>query len=82
MPISPFNTLTDLQLRKDELAAQIHTESDKISDLWHSLFLPKQSQTKGEFVANLISNSITAIDGFLLVRKLFKTYGYLFGRKR
>jgi hypothetical protein len=33
-------------------------------------------------IAGLISNSITAIDAFLLVRKLIRNYGFLFGRKK
>jgi hypothetical protein len=77
-----FNTLDDIQLRKDQLKVRINEESDKIDDLWHDLFLPQQSSSKGEFIANLVSNSITAIDAFLLVRKLMKTYGWLMGRGR
>jgi len=46
------------------------------------LTAPKKSDTKGELIANLISNSITAIDAFLLVRKLMKSYGHLFGKKK
>lgn len=77
-----YNTLDDIQLRKDQLNAQINEKSDKIGVLWRDLFLPQQSNSKGEFIANLISNSITAIDAFILVRKLMKTYGWLLGRKR
>ena len=75
-----FNTLDDIQLRKDQLKVRINEESEKIDDLWHDLFLPQQSSSKGEFIANLVSNSITAIYAFLLVRKLMKTYGWLVGR--
>ena len=46
------------------------------------IIAPKKSDTKGELIANLISNSITAIDAFLLVRKLMKSYGHLFGKKK
>ena len=77
-----FNTLDDIQLRKDQLKVRINEESEKIDDLWHDLLLPQQSSSKGEFIANLVSNSITAIDAFLLVRKLMKTYGWLMGRGR
>jgi len=50
--------------------------------LWHTLYSPQKASSKGELVANLLANSITAIDGFLLVRKLMKTYGYIFNRKK
>ena len=46
------------------------------------LATPKEANTKGELIANLVSNSITAIDAFILVRKLMKTYGWLFGRRK
>lgn len=77
-----YNTLEDIELRKDELRTQLRDNSEKVSTLWHSLFLPQKANTKGELVANLISNSITAIDAFILMRKLTKTYGWLFGRRR
>ena len=77
-----FKTLEDLQQRKEELHAAIHEEGQQASKLWHGLADPKPASTKGELVANLIANSITAIDAFLLVRKLMKTYGSLFRRKK
>jgi hypothetical protein len=33
-------------------------------------------------VANIVSKSVTAIDAFLLVRKLMKTYGHIFRKRR
>ena len=36
-----FNTLDDIQLRKDQLKVRINEESEKIDDLWHDLFLPQ-----------------------------------------
>jgi len=62
MPI--YNTLEEIQLRKDELKTSIQQDSQKVSELWHELFLPQKANSKGELVANLISNSITAIDAF------------------
>jgi hypothetical protein len=38
----------------------------------------QENSTKGEYIASIIANSITAIDAFLLVRKLMKNYGGLF----
>lgn len=82
MPTPNYNTLEDIELRKDELRVQLQGKSEKIGDLWRDLFLPKTANTKGELIANLISNSVTAIDAFLLVRKLMKTYSWLFQRKK
>ena len=76
-----FNTLDDIQQRKDALLADIQKDSERIGTLWHGLTAPQKSDSKGELIANLITNSITAIYAFLLVRKLLKSYRHLFGRK-
>ena len=77
-----YSSLEEIQTRKEELKDEIHQQSDQISTLWHDLVNPQESSSKGELVAHLISNSITAIDGFLLVRKLIRSYGFIFGRKK
>ena len=77
-----YRSLTEIQARKDELKEEIHQQSGQINTLWHTLTAPQESNSKGEMIAHLVSNSITAIDGFLLMRKLMKTYGHLFGRKK
>ena len=77
-----YSSLEEIQTRKEELKDEIHQQSDQISTLWHDLVNPQESSSKGELIAHLISNSITAIDGFLLVRKLMKSYSYIFGRKK
>ena len=82
MQTNQYNTLEDIELRKDELRAQLSDNSDKIGTLWRGLWVPQQTESKGELIANLITNSITAIDAFLLVRKLMKTYGWIFGRSK
>ena len=82
METNRYNTLEDIAQRKDELKAQLSDNSEKVGTLWHDLWVPKEANTKGEFIANLISNTITAVDAFILVRKLMKTYGWLFGRRK
>ena len=82
MQTHQYNTLEDIELRKDELRAQLSDNSDKVGNLWRNLWVPQKPESKGELIANLITNSITAIDAFLLVRKLMKTYGWLFGRSK
>ena len=71
--------------RTEELRASLQGESQKIGELWHGLTAPKPDSSKGEMIASLVTNSITAIDAFLLVRKQMKTYGTignLFRRKK
>jgi hypothetical protein len=77
-----YNTLDDIQQRKDALLTGIQKDSERIGTLWHGLTAPQKSDSKGELIANLIANSITAIDAFLLVRKLMKSYRHLFGKKK
>ena len=78
-----YHTLEDIQARKDELQTSIQTKNEKISILWNDLFTPKKANTKGELISNIISNSITAFDTFMLIRKLMNNYGSIFkGRKR
>ena len=82
MPQSTYSTLEDIRQRKEAVQANIQKDNERIGLLWHDLTAPQKSDTKGELIANLISNSITAIDAFLLVRKLMKSYGHLFGKKK
>lgn len=74
-----YTSLEDIQARKDQLSEEINSDSNKFGAKWHQLFAPKATNSKAEMVGNLISNSLTAIDAFLLVRKLVKSYGSIFG---
>ena len=82
MATTQFHSIEEIQLRKEKVQAEITQKNDKISSLWHELFLPQKANSKGELIANLVSNSITAIDAFLLVRKLMKSYSAIFGRRK
>jgi hypothetical protein len=77
-----YHTLEDVQLRKEELQAEIEKQNEEIGALWSGLFAPRRANTKGELITNIISNSITAFDAFMLVRKLMTQYGSLFGKKK
>lgn len=77
-----YRTLDEIQKRKEELSAELQRDNEKFSSLWGQLFVKRNDNTKGEWVASLIGNSITAVDTFLLVRKLIKNYGFLFKRKK
>ncbi len=73
-----YNTLEEVQQRKDELSDKIQKQTDEIGELWNALLEPKTAKTKGEFIANVISNAITAFDAFMLVRKLTNQYSDFF----
>ena len=77
-----YHTLEEIQQRKEELAADIQKDNEQFATLWYGLFTPRQDLSKGEWVAGLVSKSVTAIDAFLLARKLIKNYGQLFRRKK
>lgn len=75
-----YHTLEEIRLRKEELANAIQQDSTKFSSLWNQTFIKREGNSKGEYISGLIANSITAIDAFLLIRKLIKGYGNLFGK--
>lgn len=77
-----YSSLEDIQSRKDELKNDIQEQSGQITTLWRNLTALQPSSSKGELIANLVANSITAFDGFLLVRKLIRSYSFIFGRKK
>lgn len=73
-----YHTLEEIRVRKDLLSEAIEKDSDQIGVLWNSIFAKQEHSTKGEYIASIVTNSITAIDAFLLVRKLMKNYSNLF----
>ena len=79
-PTHHYHTLEEIRLRKEELAAQIQQDSTKFSSLWNQTFVKREGNSKGEYISRLIANSVTAIDAFLLIRKLVKNYGSIFGK--
>ena len=42
----------------------------------------RQDNTKTDYIASIVSNGIVAFDTFMLIRKLMKGYGFLFGKKK
>ncbi len=79
---APIQSIDEILLRKEELMKGIQEKNEKISVLWHELVTPNNTNSKGELIVGLVNNSITAIDGFLLVHKLIKGYSFLFHRKK
>lgn len=78
MEKTTYNTLEEIQLRRNQLSEDIEREGEQIAVLWGDLFKRSEDSTRGEQIATLITNSITAIDAFLLVRKLIKNYSDVF----
>jgi hypothetical protein len=46
------------------------------------VFLKRENNTKTDYIASIVSNGIVAFDTFMLIRKLMKGYGFLFGKKK
>lgn len=82
LPVQTYNTLEEIVSRKEQLRQAIDKETVKISGLWREITVPQPASSKGELIANLVGNSVTAIDAFLLARKLIKNYGWLLNWKK
>lgn len=80
-----YRTLEKIRQRKDELLEQIQTDNKQFTTLWNQLFVKREETSRGDYIASLVTNSVTIIDLFLLYRKLKKSYGGLrglFGKKK
>lgn len=74
-----YQTLEDIQARKDELLVQLQTDNNHFETKWNQLFASKEDNTKAAFIGNLLVKGITVVDFILTARKLYKNYGSLFG---
>lgn len=74
-----YQSLEDIQARKDQLLEELKTDNHQFGAKWTKLFTPKENSSKAEFIGSLLVNSITVIDVFLTVRKLYNNYGSIFG---
>lgn len=74
-----YRSLEEIRQRKNELRIQLDRDSQKINKLWSGVFVKRDEATKGEFIANVISNGALAIDAFLMMRKLHKSYNTFSG---
>jgi len=80
-PIREYRTLDEIRMRKDELLNELQQDNTKFTTLWNQVFLKREDNTKAEYITRLVSNGIVAFDTFLMIRKLMKNYGFLFGKK-
>lgn len=77
-----YRTLEEIRLRKEELEDELQRDNEKCATLWNQIFLKRENNSKSDYIASIVSNSVTAFDIFMLVRKLMKSYGFLFGKKK
>ncbi len=78
---SAYRTLEEIRQRKDELLDQMQADNKQFTTVWNQIFVKRENNTKGDYIASLVTNSVTLIDLFLLFRKLRKNYKSLFGKK-
>ena len=81
-PVHKYRTLNEIRQRKDELLDQLQEDNTKFTTLWNQVFINKEGNSKADYIGGFVSNSVVAIDTFLLIRKLIKGYGFLFGKKK
>ena len=77
-----YRTLDEIRERKDELLDELKQDNTKMSTMWNQVFLKRENNTKSDYIASIISNGIVAFDTIMLIRKLMKGYGFLFGKKK
>ena len=74
-----YRTLEEIRQRKDQLLSQMQDDNKQFSKLWNQVFVNRENNSRGDYIAGFVSNSVTVIDLFLLYRKLKKNYGGLMG---
>lgn len=82
---SQYRTLDEIRLRKEQISDALGRDADQMGALWASLFEQEKDLSRGQQIARLITHSITAIDAFLMMRKLMRHYDgllHLFPFKR
>lgn len=76
--ISPeYRTLEEIRQRKDQLLDELQKDNEQFTGLWNSVFVKREGNSKGDYIASLVTNGVTVIDLILLFRKLRKNYGSL-----
>ena len=78
-PVREYRTLEEIRQRKDELLEQLQQDNTRFSTLWNQVFMKREDNTKAEYITGIVSNGIMAVDTILMIRKLVKNYGFLFG---
>ena len=72
-----YRTLEEIRQRKDQLLDEMQQDNKQFTTLWNQLFVKSENSSRGDYIASIVTNSVTVIDLFLLYRKLRKNYGGL-----
>ena len=81
-PTPVYQTLDDIRQRKEKIYKELQHDSQQFSTLWGQVFKSRKDTPRSEFIGSVVANSVTAVDLFLLVRKLMKTYGKVFKKSK
>ena len=65
-----INRLDDIRVKKENISNQLKANEMEIAESWHELFHAQRPSNRGEMFAQIVSNSLTVYDGFMLVRRL------------
>lgn len=73
-----YNSIDEIVARKSLLLKDIQKDSERMDQQWHSLFRKPTGLTKGatpsQRVSSLISAGAGALDGIMLVWKLYRKF--------
>ena len=76
--ITEYNTLSDIQLKKELLRKDIETDGDKIKKLWNTLFSKPEvlssNASTSKRLNSLLHVGANALDGALLAWKLYRKF--------
>jgi hypothetical protein len=81
-PANSYRTLLEIRKRKDQLLDELQKDNEQFSTLWSQIFIKQKDSSRGEYLSSMVTHSITAVDTFLMIRKLLKNYHDLFGKKK
>lgn len=73
--IRPYNSLEEIQMRKEQLSEVIDLEDEEIKRLWDKLTTKDEELSRSEQIMQYIKYGMMAYDGVMMLRKLKTNYG-------
>jgi hypothetical protein len=73
--VRPYNSLEEIQMRKEQLDEVIELENKEIKRLWGQLTDNSEDLSRGQQIGKYIEYGIMAFDGVMTLRKLQRNYG-------
>ncbi len=73
--VRPYNSLEEIQMRKEQLDEVIELENKEIKRLWGQLTENNEDLSRGQQIGKYIEYGIMAFDGVMTLRKLQRNYG-------